>query len=184
MTMFEMPEPVERPPTSAQVRKDKEQFVEMFMYALTAPYIVFTGYEDSWSMLNRSGEALTYRLLGLTTIFETEQCSEFEAMTYLSTATLAHVPGREVSDAYFWLFKRWSPEKAKLVPIGPEHDELDWSAKEFITRLRGWIFRTQLKHMKARGEAVAIEDQAVAEDAAPAVVQMQMFGEESGSDVA
>ena len=70
-------------------------------------------------------------------IFENQECSEFEAMLYISTVTLEHPPNHDWDVIYGWLFKRWSPEQAATIfdeyDIPPELNE--YPQREQLTLL-------------------------------------------------
>ena len=130
-------------------RKNREEqtFVQQMMYLLTAPGVTMPGYEDTFSPHN--ADAKLQRLIHHKEIFEQGYCTEFEAMLYISTASLMHPLNRDWGDIYFYLFQRWSPEKAKEAGIkGPE--ELDYSQEEELARLRKWIFRLQMNRVRQK----------------------------------
>ena len=68
-------------------RRDKEsqEFVDNMMYLLTAPRIVAPGNTYTYQVNDNIGESLIHRLAEHKEIFENEECTEFEAMIYLST---------------------------------------------------------------------------------------------------
>jgi hypothetical protein len=86
-------------------------------------------------------------------IFATEQCTEFEAMLYISTSTLAHPPSHDWVQIYLWLFNRWNPEAAQQNDLKPDRPELNVNQREDLARLRRWIFRQQMEHLKAKRKA-------------------------------
>ena len=126
--------------------RGEEQFVNEMMYLLTAPGIVMPGYEDT--LKDRMADAKLQRLAHHREIFDTRQCTEFEAMLYISTATLVHPPSRDWTDIYSYLFQRWNPDQAEAIKIEPR--ELDYSQQEDLRRLRSWIYRTQINHLRRR----------------------------------
>ena len=152
--------------------KDADQFVDQFMYALTAPYMFYPPWDDIWTFQDRKNDALKYRLVHGKEIFETQQCTEYEAMIYISTATLSHPPSHDWFNIYMWLFRRWAtPEQTAEVGIDiPE--ELDRGQQEDLTRLRRWIFTRQMEHMKAKRKAAGKEEPVPAPEV---VEQPKMF---------
>jgi hypothetical protein len=52
---------------------------------------------------------------------------------------------------YFYLFTRAMPDHGKV--IGNEVKELNVNQREDLARLRQWIFRQQMAHMKAKLKA-------------------------------
>jgi hypothetical protein len=52
-----------------------------------------------------------------------------------------------------WLFNRWNPELAQQNDLKPDRPELNVNQQEDLARLRQWIFRQQVAHMKAKRKA-------------------------------
>ena len=152
------------PPTQHR-RDSKQDFVNQVMYWLTAPYVTWPGYEDIYQSNDNKNKALIQRLAHHKEIVETERCTEFEAMLYISTATLVHPPSHDWSQIYFWLFSHWNRELAKEIDVQPARPELNSSQKEDLARLRHWIYRTQVDHLKAKqkGESAARAEEAAAD---------------------
>jgi hypothetical protein len=124
--------------------RDEEQFVFQMMYLLTAPGITMPGYEDTFRI--RNSDATLQRLAHHREIFENKECTEFEAMLYISTASLSHPIDRDWADIYFYLFRRWNPEMADQIKIEPR--ELAYPQEDHLHRLRSWIYRTQVNHLR------------------------------------
>jgi len=150
----------ESPPagTPASSRDSSDQFVDMFMYALTAPFMYFPPWDTVWGANNNKTRALMYRLAHLKDIFEAQQCSEFEAMLYISTATHTTPLRHDWVQIYLWLFNRWNPELAQQNDLKPDRTELNINQQEDLARLRAWIFRTQVNHMKAKMKGARREE--------------------------
>jgi hypothetical protein len=131
-------------------RTDAEQFVDQAMYFLTAPYITWPDYEDIYQSNDNRTKALMFRLAHHKEVFDTHQCTEFEAMLYISTATLAAPPSHDWFQIYMWLFNRWNPELAQQNDLKPDRPELNVNQQEDLARLRQWIFRQQMAHLKVK----------------------------------
>ena len=71
-------------------------------------------------------------------------------MLYISTASLQFPLDHDWTEVYMYLLRRWSPEKASAVDIeGP--DKLnEYPQQEHLTRLRKWIYRTQMNHLQSQ----------------------------------
>lgn len=137
------------PPGSPAPKSQKhgtQDFVEQMMYMLAAPTVTWPGYEEDFR--DRKTEITLERMAHAKEIHEMRQCTEFEAMLYVSTATLAAPPSAAWTHIYFWLFRRWSKDKAK--EIGLEERELDWNEKVMLAKLRRWIFDLQMKHLRQK----------------------------------
>jgi hypothetical protein len=139
--------------------RDADQFVDQFMYLLTAPYMFFPlGGASVWEANDNKTTAKLQRLMHAREIFDTQHCTEFEAMLYISTVTLAHPLSHDWFTIYMWLFRRWAtPEQAAAV--GDDLPEkLNPNQSEDLARLRGWIFKTQMNHMKAKMKGAKREE--------------------------
>ena len=83
-------------------------------------------------------------------IFETQQCTEFEAMLYISTASLECPLNHDWTEIYMYPFKKWSPEKAKAAGIEPPDKLSRYPQQEDLTKLRRWIYRSQMHHLRSK----------------------------------
>ena len=92
--------------------KEEQQFVRQMMYLLTAPGVTMSGYEDTFTP--HHADAKLQRLIHHKEIFEKGQCTEFEAMLYISTASLMHPLDWDWGDIYCYLFQRWSRGSRRL----------------------------------------------------------------------
>ena len=149
------PEPPKQETPAPSFPKDADQFVDRVMYALTAPYMYFPPWDTIWEANDNKTKSVMYRLAHHKEIFEQQQCSEFEAMLYVSTATLAHPPGHDWFIIYAWLFRRWRPDQAAEIFDSHEGEELNVNQQEDLARLRRWIFNQQMAHLKAKRKAAA-----------------------------
>ena len=143
---------VENPskPHSSLVRDEKE-FVESVLYFLKAPVIIWPGYEDDFK--DKWDQVLLYRLANARETFAQKECTEFEAMLYVSSASLVHPLSHEWAEIYFWLFRRWRPDAADANDIGGY--ELGFPEREELMRLRRWIFKGQMLHLKETGKTIS-----------------------------
>lgn len=144
--MFDLPEeePEHRPRRSPQ--QEEARFVEQMMYLLTAPQLSWPGWED---LLQRHKDQITMqRLMHHREVFEQQMCTEFEAMLYVSTVTMAHPITHQWAEIYMWLFRRWNPQQARDIDI--EERDLDQSQVEDLNRLRRWIYNQQMNRIKER----------------------------------
>ena len=144
------PEPPKQETPAPPSRKDDEQFVDQFMYLLTAPYMFYPPWDTVWDANDNKTTAKLHRLIHALEIFDTEQCTEFEAMLYISTATQVAPPSHDWFNIYMWLFNRWNPELAQQNDLIPDRPELNVNQQEDLARLRRWIFSQQLAHLRAK----------------------------------
>ena len=141
--------------------RNEQDFVDQVIYWLTAPCLAWPGWESIWEANDNRTKATLLRLAHHKEIWDTQQCTEFEAMLYISTATMENPPNHSWTQVYFWLFRREFPNQADDVLGDSAKQELDVSQKEMLSRLRNWIFRQQLNHMKSklRGETKALKNE-------------------------
>ena len=108
---------------SSQRDREAQEVVDQIMYLLTGPYVGFPGWED---MLRDHRDAITLeRMKHHREIFRDQLCTEYEAMLYLSTASLAHPIAHDSAQIALWLFSRWQPQVAKEQAILPDRPELN-----------------------------------------------------------
>jgi hypothetical protein len=132
--------------------KNADQFVDQLMYSITAPFIGYPGWGDDPQFWEPHKTRVTMeRLLHHQEIHRDKVASEYETMLYLSSASLAAPMTHDWGQVYFYLFTRCMDEQAKV--IGNEVKELNVNQREDLARLRQWIFRQQMAHMKAELKA-------------------------------
>ena len=100
-----MPEPSEIPKQGA------DRFLESIMYTFYAPLMICPGWEDTFR--DRWLEVTAQRVKHQSEIFAQGMCTEYEAMLYVSSATLVAPPEHDWVQVYLWLFQRWKPEAAE-----------------------------------------------------------------------
>ncbi len=122
----------------------KSQIAFEMMYRLTAPTIVWPGYEDF--LPEHLKEKV--RLARLVQVLPATTATDEEAMVYLHTASLAVPFSREWFNIYSHLFCKCFPEQAKV--IGNDVKELDTTEKMELEGLKAWIFQRQRTTVKAK----------------------------------
>jgi hypothetical protein len=103
-----------------------------------APIIVYTGWEDvvTDEMKNRIQiERLANPLK--------ETATDYEAMVYLHTASLATPLSREMTSIYSYLFSKYHTKQAK--EIGVYMDKITEIEERELTQLKDWIFKKQME---------------------------------------
>ena len=153
--------------------RESQAFVDQMMYLLVGPFIGFPGWEDE--LRNHKTEILLQRMLRSKEIFETQQCTELEAMLYVSTASLAQPISHDWAQIYMWLFKRWQPDTAERLDISPDRPELNVNQQEDLARLRSWLFKQQMGHIKRKTRGEPGRPPAQEE---PELVQLSFFQDE------
>lgn len=164
--LFDVPEgqAASRPPVKGN--EPERDTVETIMYCLTAPYMYYPPWEDIWKVNDNRTTATFQRFARAREISETEMCTEFEAMLYISTATLENPPSYHWTQVYMYLFRRhFGAEKADDMELGAPA-ELDLAEQGLLAGLRRWIFNKRVAHMKAKQKGEAEVARAEAEEAA------------------
>lgn len=147
-------EGLEQPPARPSARKEERDFVDQVMYWLRAPYITWPGYEDIYQANDNKNKALVRRLAHHQEIHRDKMCTEWEAMLYISTATLGAPPSHSWYRIYMYLFNKEMPEAAVANGLA-DVQELEGNEREDLMHLRRWIYKVQLLHLKQEKEAEA-----------------------------
>ena len=162
--LFEVPEDQagSRPPVKGN--KPERDMIETIIYCLTAPYMYIPPWEDIWTVNDNQTTAAIQRFAHAREIFETEMCTEFEAMLYISSATLESPPSYHWTQVYTHLFRRhFGADKADEMELGAPAD-LDLTGLDLLAGLRRWIFNKQVIRMKAKQKGEAEVAKAAAEE--------------------
>ena len=147
---------------------------------LVAPYLAFPGWEGIYEANANKERARAARMVHHQEIFETQQCSEFEAMLYISSATLAQPVSHDWANIYMHLFQRWDPEAAAKLQIEPDRPELNENQKDDLAGLRRWIFNQQIAHMRRRGRGAIPLGDVASNKVEPELVQLSFFDQDGG----
>ena len=145
------------PPTkkarAKSLKKEGEEFAQLFVHILFAPIV---GMPDWVETLRDQKDKVLIERLSHYQDFEEGMCTEYEAMLYISTATLVSPPSHNWFNIYMWLFNQHMPEAPKANDlIGPA--ELQGSEAEDLRQLRQWIFKSQALHLKRKEQPEAQE---------------------------
>jgi len=101
-----------------------------------APIIAYSGWEDivTYEMKNRIQiERLANPLI--------ETATDYEAMVYLHTASLATPLSREMTNVYSYLFSKYHTKHAK--EIGVYKNNINEIEEHELSRLKKWIYEKQ-----------------------------------------
>ena len=111
--------------------------------ALTSPIIAFRGGEG-YVTEDMVFKVRIYRLKALMESRELkDEATDYEAMVYLSTASLCQPLSRVWLNIYFHLFSKFYPEQAKEIGINPH--TLNIQEVTELKRLKEWLFNQQRK---------------------------------------
>lgn len=143
--LLEVPSPQSEP----RRRLTDDQAVLQLLYLITGPLIGFPGWVEDL-LPQHKDEITLQRFLHHREIFEREEATDLEAMLYISTATLAAPPGHDWFEIYMWLFSRWKPDVAQEQDLKPSRPDLYPHQQEELIRLKRWLYRKQMEHLKAK----------------------------------
>ncbi|MFH1141303.1 MAG: hypothetical protein V1724_06535 [Chloroflexota bacterium] len=147
--------PPTKKPRSKSPEKESEEFAQLFVHILRAPIVGMPGWVDT---LQDQWDKVLIQRLAHHQDFVEKMCTEYEAMLYISTATLVAPPSHNWFNIYMWLFNRCMPEAEKaMIPTGRDPAELEASEAEDLKRLRRWIFKSQALHLKRKEQPEAEE---------------------------
>jgi len=111
--------------------------LEKYIRRMFAPIVAFTGYEDCVTDEMKT----RIQIERLATPFD-EKATDYEAMVYLHTASLAVPFSREWYNIYTYLFSKYHPEQART--IGVYREQITDIEKRELTNLKKWIYKQQM----------------------------------------
>ena len=127
-------------------REAKKQ-IEQMVFALTAPLVVWRGSErdarDEWKV-----KAKIYRLAKLMRGEDDDMATDYEAMIYISTASLSVPLGHSWYRIYVHLFREFYEEHAD--EIGIENVELYEYEVRMLNDLKRWIRKKQSELLRGK----------------------------------
>jgi hypothetical protein len=127
----------------------ENDFVDRLMYVFKAPIIVWPGSESDITEEMHSKSTL-YRLALIATAQKLIEATEYEAMLYIMTASLANPLAHSATKIYGSLFCKFYPNNAGLME-GLEKPS-EWELQD-LKRLQQWIFKQQIKTLKEKEKA-------------------------------
>ncbi len=148
-------------PRSKSPEKESKEFAQLFVHILRAPIVGMPGWVDT--LKDQWDKVLIQRLAHHQDFME-GMCTEYEAMLYISTATLTAPPSHNWLNIYMWLFNRCMPEAAKANDLASPA-KLEGSEAEDLERLRRWIFKRQALHLKREEQPDAQNAQKIVQPA-------------------
>lgn len=112
--------------------------VEKSVRKLFAPIIAYQGWEDAVT------EEMKHRIqMERFATSPSETATDYEAMVYLHTASLATPLSREMTNVYSYLFSKYHTEQAKKIDVYT--DKISEAEERELSRLKEWIFQKQMK---------------------------------------
>jgi hypothetical protein len=112
--------------------------LEKSMKKLFGPIIAYPGWEDAVT------DDMKFRIqMERFATPPSETSTDYEAMVYLHTASLATPLSREMTNVYSYLFSKYHTKQAK--GIGLYMDKITETEERELSRLKKWIFEKQMK---------------------------------------
>ncbi|MDP2949227.1 MAG: hypothetical protein Q8P22_06790 [Chloroflexota bacterium] len=151
------PAPAElaRPAPAEWAPQTEKEFVDFFLYLLKAPLILYPGWEDTFR--DQWDKVLMERMIHHKDLFAQKMCTEYEAMLYISSATLVAPPSHDWYVIYMYLFRRWNKEAAQQIGMDDVPEKLNMNQQDDLARLRQWIFKGQRTHLKEKAKGISQE---------------------------
>ena len=149
-----VPAEVARPAPAEWAPRNEEEFVDFFLYLLKATLILYPGWEESFR--DRMNDVTPQRFLRHRELFAQKMCTQYEAMLYISLATLVAPPSHDWYEIYMWLFRRWNMDASEKIGMDDVPEELNVNQREDLDGLRLWVFKGQMQHLK-KGKGVSQE---------------------------
>ena len=143
------PGEVAKPAPAEWAPQNEKEFVDYFLYLLKAPTVGHPDWVDT--LRDQRDKVLMERMVHHKELFAQKMCTEFEAMLYVSTVSLAYPINHDWFVIYMWLFRRWNKEKAQEIGSDDVPERLNPNQQEDLARLRQWVFKTQMLHLKKQG---------------------------------
>ena len=146
--LFNLPQEAPNPSGAPEGDLGVDWVVESVMYNLYAPMIGCPGWEDVVS--THKDRIILTRLLHGVEIAQSKQATELETMLYLSSASLTAPMQSHWVDIYLHLFHCCFGDQPAVDDLPARTLTCDQVVD--LARLRRWIYDTQVKHLKARGQ--------------------------------
>jgi len=124
--------------------KGSKMFMQLFEALFERPIIGHTAWADSIT----SEQKARIKVERLKQIAEADgekitEATDYEAMIYLSTLSLAEPLGRVAQKIYFHLFKKFYPDKSDFIP--DYEAKLDIQSEPELKRLKQWLYKVSKK---------------------------------------
>ena len=142
--------------TRASDAKEEEKYVDLLVHALTAPLIVWPGFEDDLLFREKKERAILARLAMLARDKAYDRATDLEIALYMSSASLgAGGPLPQDAADVFMYATRHSGFEASFDAddmLKDEGKKLDYEAEDLYKRLGRWIFEKQKEALKQRSK--------------------------------
>lgn len=136
-------------------KKVMDRYAERMTFALTAPMIVHPVWRSIITDKQKT-KAMMYRLAKVKGE-DDEQATDYEAMLWLSTASLDAPLDRDAFNIYAYVFRKFYTEQANEIFSEHEGRHLDQHMEApLLIRLKRDIYKSQKKALKKRADKVKV----------------------------
>ena len=134
--------------------KEGEKYVELLVHALTAPLIVWPGFEDDFLFREKKERVVLMRLATLARDKAYDSATDLEIALYMSSASLGSggpLP-QDAADVFMYATRHSGFEASFDADdmLKDEGKKLDYEAEDLYKRLGQWIFEKQKEALKQR----------------------------------
>ncbi len=133
--------------------KDEEKKFELeFHYMLSCPIITMVGYEDDLNK-DMKDKYITEAMLNVLETFKKEEAPDYHVCIYLSQVSLVKPLGRSFTNIYINLMKK----QFKGIKDDKSISDVDLDKNEIeeLSKLKKWIFKKQIEHIKSKIKATS-----------------------------
>jgi hypothetical protein len=132
-------------------KDDEKRFGLELGYTLSCPIICVPSYEDSVTKEQKEQYRLE-AMLHIREIFEKEEAPDYHAMIYLSHVSLMKPLGRTMTNVYLQLGRNYFKQLKEDEQITKTVHEWEDVEKQELTKLKQWIFKKQIEHLKSKSK--------------------------------
>lgn len=137
-------------------KSDEKKFVNIMLYGIMAPTVWPNDWSKTYPQEIRD-KAKMYRMAELPKIMETEQSTDFDAMLYVSCASLNAPPNREAYSIAMYCIDKYYDLK---MIADSTRDDLQWlkhdadlsqnePARILLANLKRYIYKTQMSYVNS-----------------------------------
>jgi len=130
--------------TMLRRRSRYDPYYKYLVYGLFAPIVVYQGNEILPEYLKVLSKG--HRMFNSINCVEQKIATEFDALIYLHTASLAVPFSTDWFEIYVHLFRKFFSKHADIIDL--PRVELDNYKEHLLRDLRSWIYKQQAKHLK------------------------------------
>jgi hypothetical protein len=136
--------------------KEEKKYVDLLVHALTAPLIVWPGFEDDLLFREKKERVVLMRLAALARDKSYDSATDLEIALYMSSASLGSsgpLP-QDAADVFMYATRHSGFEASFDADemLKDEGKKLDYEAEALYDQLGRWIFKKQAEALKQRSK--------------------------------